>query len=1118
MKKLAIAAGVVVLLLLAVLFIAPSLVPSEVYKERLQAQLSAELGREVQMEGDVRLSTFPRITARTDGVSVANPDGFDTDAFIALDGLEARIRLLPLLGRRVEVSRFTLVRPVINLERRADGAENWALGGDDDTPDLGPFKRDGRYTELDPSLSAFNIEDGTLRYSDAVAGTAVTVEDINAFLSMPGLDSTLVVDGSAAIDGERVQIDLSLGSPADFLNGLEAPVELELELDGVSAELNGVIPAGESAGFAGRVEAEVSKAAALRRYLPDLGDNARYLDALGTGTISGTVDLSQDRYTVRDADIALSGPAFEATFTGSARYADALSLDGRLVADASDIPALAALLPDPVEGLDLLRSGAVEADLRALDNGSGFEARNVSASVSGDGLSGTFTGFGSLADAPSATGAFTAAIDKPGLLAQRFAPEFAQQAALAGRIAAKGKLDYSASGLRVTGLDATTESDLQSMRYVGDLTYDETLILNGRVEADLADASALNAGLPEPIAALGALGKLKLSAGVTGPQTDLALSDIDAAMDGGAINGRYRGRALLSETPSLDGQFEADIPSLQALDAALPQALPYADAVGAVRATGRVVGAVDDLRITGLDAAMTGGQLNGRYRGDVTVSGQSAALNGALDVSGPSLRALAARSGTALPPSTAAQPIFETFTLSGAVSGTTAALALDDATLTLDKLSGQGRFGINLAGAKPKLTGTLATPSLDLRPYMAAYSAQNPTGEIQPWSTQPIPAESLRNFDADVEFRTQAVKLTRMTLGKTELKATVRDGRLTADLPTVGLYGGAGRGSFVLDGSGTVPTVDITASLDRLDSQGFLGAVAGFARTTGTAGTQVALRGSGRSQADIMKSLSGTGDFKVQNGTVQGIDAGEFLTGLDTALRSRSLPGGIGAGKVTQFRDLVSAFSVQDGVAVLDRFSLEAAGVAADGEGRIDLGAQTIDFRFRPRAVGDNARGLAAFGVPLRFSGGFGSAKAGLDSEFLTRIAADRARVEAAGAVRRGIGGTAGEIIGGIIGGGASSPETPPPTTPAGAPDATSTPAPSREEVGRRVLEGVLGGSRPKPATEPGPTPAPAPAPEPEPEPEPEPTRPAEKTSEPETIEDAVLDIFGIRRPKKDKN
>ena len=166
MKYLGLALGLLIAALGALFFIVPSFIPSDVYKTRIEEQLSRELGRDIVISGEVRLSTFPVIRARTGALSVSNPDGFDRDTLATLESLEARIKLLPLLSRRVEIASFTLVEPDIWLQRRADGQTNWTFTSGEDTQsvaeDDGPFQRDGRYANLDPSLGSFRIEDGTL--------------------------------------------------------------------------------------------------------------------------------------------------------------------------------------------------------------------------------------------------------------------------------------------------------------------------------------------------------------------------------------------------------------------------------------------------------------------------------------------------------------------------------------------------------------------------------------------------------------------------------------------------------------------------------------------------------------------------------------------------------------------------------------------------------------------------------------------------------------------------------------------------------------------------------------------------------------------------------------------
>ena len=130
--------------------------------------------------------------------------------------------------------------------------------------------------------------------------------------------------------------------------------------------------------------------------------------------------------------------------------------------------------------------------------------------------------------------------------------------------------------------------------------------------------------------------------------------------------------------------------------------------------------------------------------------------------------------------------------------------------------------------ATPFITGVMDLDGLDLSPYMAAYSAQNPTGEIQPWSTAPINTAPLRSVDGDFTLNTPNVKTDRLTMGQSEISAKLRGGVLTANMPNIALYGGLGRMVATLDGSRAEPRVALDIGLNDLNSNSFLASAAGF--------------------------------------------------------------------------------------------------------------------------------------------------------------------------------------------------------------------------------------------------------------------------------------------------
>ena len=119
MKKLLIGSAGVIVVLGVGLAVLPSLIPSSVYKEKIETQLSAELDRDVRILGDVKLSVFPLIKANAGRVEIDNPDGFDAPQFASMDAMSARVKLFPLFSKRIEIKSFTLKNPTINLGEKS---------------------------------------------------------------------------------------------------------------------------------------------------------------------------------------------------------------------------------------------------------------------------------------------------------------------------------------------------------------------------------------------------------------------------------------------------------------------------------------------------------------------------------------------------------------------------------------------------------------------------------------------------------------------------------------------------------------------------------------------------------------------------------------------------------------------------------------------------------------------------------------------------------------------------------------------------------------------------------------------------------------------------------------
>lgn len=90
-------------------------------------QVEAQIGRDISVGGDADLKIFPNLVVVADQVSVANADWSDRGAMMTADRLDVSVSMAALFGGDIVISRLSLIRPDILLERNESGQANWVL-------------------------------------------------------------------------------------------------------------------------------------------------------------------------------------------------------------------------------------------------------------------------------------------------------------------------------------------------------------------------------------------------------------------------------------------------------------------------------------------------------------------------------------------------------------------------------------------------------------------------------------------------------------------------------------------------------------------------------------------------------------------------------------------------------------------------------------------------------------------------------------------------------------------------------------------------------------------------------------------------------------------------------
>ncbi|MFQ5765433.1 MAG: AsmA family protein, partial [Rhodospirillales bacterium] len=224
--------GLLVLLVAAVLIV-PGLIDWNHYKGDIQAQAKNATGRDLAINGDIKITVLPAPALIAKDVQLTNIAGASTPHMARLNLLEVRIALAPLLTGRVEVKRIKLVDPVIELEVLGDGRRNWTFdGAGEGTPPAtaGPSAPDGKAPRSAPpvTLDSFTIDNGTLVYRDARNGTVERIDRINANVAAASLNGPFESTGDLRARGVPIAYEVNVG---DIIHGRTVPFSLKLGVE-----------------------------------------------------------------------------------------------------------------------------------------------------------------------------------------------------------------------------------------------------------------------------------------------------------------------------------------------------------------------------------------------------------------------------------------------------------------------------------------------------------------------------------------------------------------------------------------------------------------------------------------------------------------------------------------------------------------------------------------------------------------------------------------------------------------------------------------------------------------------------------------------------------------------
>jgi AsmA protein len=185
-------------------------------KPRIEAAVKQATGRDLTLNGPIRLQWALRPTLAVNDVALSNPPGFSRPEMAKLQRLELRLALFPLLHRQVEIDRLALIKPDIALETDAQGRPNWqftpapAQGASQSTPETRPLEnQQGGGTRI--AIRSLSIEDGQLSYRDGRTGKTTVLGISDLQVDAPELGGPMHLTMAASYNGTPFKAAGDLG-------------------------------------------------------------------------------------------------------------------------------------------------------------------------------------------------------------------------------------------------------------------------------------------------------------------------------------------------------------------------------------------------------------------------------------------------------------------------------------------------------------------------------------------------------------------------------------------------------------------------------------------------------------------------------------------------------------------------------------------------------------------------------------------------------------------------------------------------------------------------------------------------------------------------------------------
>lgn len=234
LKITGIVVGILVLVVILLAVALPFIFNPNSFKDDIARLVKQRTGRELVIQGDIKLSLFPWLGMQIGPMELSNAQGFGAVPFASINETDVHVAFWPLLHHEVDVGEIKLNGLNLDLEQDADGHDNWHDISEhlSHAPAQSGEEEAGRSVDL--SVAGVSITDSQVRWTDAQKHQQYTISDftlqLGAFAPAKPLSVESGFDFTGTNPAVQGHLDFTGTATADLEHRLFSADDAKLDL------------------------------------------------------------------------------------------------------------------------------------------------------------------------------------------------------------------------------------------------------------------------------------------------------------------------------------------------------------------------------------------------------------------------------------------------------------------------------------------------------------------------------------------------------------------------------------------------------------------------------------------------------------------------------------------------------------------------------------------------------------------------------------------------------------------------------------------------------------------------------------------------------------------------